>query len=121
MPQEDRLKEHPFVAQMQEAREHKRKSMTRIVWVTVAVIALLLVALTVSLIVDLAGRKIRYTLEAGDELPSAASLCGRAGAAYESELENLDLIFERRIWNITILPFNEKINNALELNSPVFV
>ena len=37
------------------------------------------------------------------------------------ELENLDLIFGRRIWNITTLPFNEKINNASELNSPVFV
>lgn len=36
-------------------------------------------------------------------------------------LENLDLIFGRNIWNIMTVPFNEKINNALELNSSVFV
>ena len=36
-------------------------------------------------------------------------------------LENLDLIFGKRIWNIMTVPFNEEINNAPELNSPAFV
>ncbi len=51
--------------------------------ITVCVLAALLVALTVALIIDLVGMTIKYTLEAGDELPSAMSLSGRSGAKYD--------------------------------------
>ena len=50
---------------------------------TLCAIAVLMVALAVALFVDILGMKIKYTLEAGDELPSAAKLSGRAGAEYD--------------------------------------
>ena len=60
--------------------EH-RKKVTRFVWVTAFVLGLLIVALAVSLFIDLLGRTIEYTLELGDELPSAYTLSGGHGDA----------------------------------------
>ena len=59
------------------------KKMTLCVKITACALAVLLVALAVALLIDILGMKIEYTLEAGDELPSAARLSGRAGAEYD--------------------------------------
>ncbi len=42
-----------------------------------------MVALIVTLIIDITALSIKYTLEAGEELPSAAKLSGRSGAVYD--------------------------------------
>jgi len=63
----------------------------RVIWVTVAVLAALLIALSIALIIDLAGMKIRYTLEAGEALPDAEALSGKNGAVFDSTVENMDL------------------------------
>lgn len=59
------------------------KKMTLCVKITACALAVLMVALAIALFVDILGMKIEYTLEAGDELPSAAKLSGRAGAQYD--------------------------------------
>lgn len=58
-----------------------RKKATLVTWVTVFILGVLLLALAVSLIVDLLGRTIKYTLELGDELPSAYTMSGGHGDA----------------------------------------
>ena len=54
-------------------------------WVkwTVSSLAVLMLALVVALFVDVLGMNIEYTLEAGDVLPSAQKLSGKAGAQYD--------------------------------------
>lgn len=58
-----------------------RKKATLVTWVTVFILGALLVALAISLFIDLLGRTIEYTLELGDELPSAYTLSGGHGDA----------------------------------------
>ena len=59
------------------------KNVTFFVKITVCALAVLMVVLVVSLFVDVLGSNIEYTLEAGDFLPSAQSLSGKAGAEYD--------------------------------------
>ena len=58
-----------------------RKKAIAVTWVTVCVLGVLLLALAISLFVDLLGRTIEYTLELGDELPSAYTMSGGHGDA----------------------------------------
>ena len=58
-----------------------RKKAFLSLFVTLGVLGVLFVGLVISLIVDLAGRTIEYTLELGDELPSAYTLSGGHGDA----------------------------------------
>lgn len=51
--------------------------------ITVVALALCMVALTVCLVLDLLSLRIEYTLEAGDELPSAAVISGYPDAKYD--------------------------------------
>ncbi len=59
------------------------KKMTLAVMVTVAAIAVCMAALTVALVIDVLSLKIEYTLEAGDDLPSAMALSGHSDAEYD--------------------------------------
>ena len=59
------------------------KKVTVFVKMTVCALAVLMLVLAVSLFVDVLGMNIEYTLEAGDMLPSAQSLSGKAGAEYD--------------------------------------
>ena len=59
------------------------KKVTVFVKMTVCALAVLMLVLAVSLFVDVLGMNIEYTLEAGDILPSAQSLSGKAGAEYD--------------------------------------
>lgn len=51
--------------------------------ITASLTAILMLALIVTLIVDITAMSIDYTLEAGEELPSASKLSGRSGAVYD--------------------------------------
>ena len=57
---------------------------------TVAVAAVVMTALAVTLIVDLFGGKV-IELEAGESLPSAAELCGESDAAYVYDDTEIDI------------------------------
>ncbi len=59
------------------------KKATFFVKITVCILALLMLTLVVALFIDVLGMNIEYTLEAGDVLPSAQSLVGKAGAEYD--------------------------------------
>lgn len=65
----------------------QRKQRRGVVWlcvkVTVCLLAVLFLALAIALIVDIVGMKIEYTHEAGEQLPTAAYLCGEIGAEYD--------------------------------------
>ncbi len=59
------------------------KKILRYLKITASVTAALMVALIVALIIDITAMSISYTLEAGEELPSASKLSGRSGAVYD--------------------------------------
>ena len=59
------------------------KKVLRYLKITASVTAVLMVALIVTLIIDITAMSISYTLEAGEELPSASRLSGRSGAIYD--------------------------------------
>ena len=59
------------------------KKVLRYLKITASVTAVLMVALIVALIIDITAMSIDYTLEAGEELPSASRLSGRSGAIYD--------------------------------------
>ncbi|MBQ7384298.1 MAG: transglutaminase domain-containing protein [Clostridia bacterium] len=63
--------------------EKNIKKTTRAAIITACVLAALMIALTVVIIIDIVGLTIKYTLEAGEELPSAMALSGRSDARYE--------------------------------------
>ena len=59
-----------------------RKKTKKLIFATVCILAILFLALAISLFVDFViGRTIEYTLELGDELPSAYTLSGGHGDA----------------------------------------
>jgi len=70
-----------------------RKKAITVTWITVCVLGVLFLALAVSLFVDLLGRTIEYTLELGDELPSAYTLSGGHGDA-EYDFGSEDGVFD---------------------------
>lgn len=70
-----------------------RKKATTVTWVTVCILGVLLLALAISLFVDLLGSTIEYTLELGDELPSAYTLSGGHGGA-EYDFGSEDGVFD---------------------------
>ena len=72
-----------------------RKKAITVTWITVCVLGVLFLALAVSLFVDLLGRTIEYTLELGDELPSAYTLSGGHGDA-EYDFGSEDGVFDPR-------------------------
>ena len=72
-----------FVSYTRRARVERIKLVNTALKITVCALAALFVILSVALFVDLLGMKIKYTLEAGDPLPSAEELSGRAGAEYD--------------------------------------
>ena len=60
---------------------------------TVTALAALFLVLVVALFIDILGMKIKYTLEAGDPLPSSDELSGRKNTEYD--LGELDGSFEK--------------------------
>lgn len=77
------LKNNAYLGGFRKAVNENIKKMTLCVKITACALAFLMVVLAVALFVDILGMKIEYTLEAGEELPSAAKLSGRAGAEYD--------------------------------------
>lgn len=75
---------------MQQA--HQKRKKTALTWlrITVAALAVLLIALAIALIVDVVGMKVTYTLEAGEPLPPATTLCRKNGVRYEDGVESMD-------------------------------
>ena len=59
------------------------KKVLRYLKITASITAVLMVALIVTLIIDITAMSISYTLEAGEDLPSASRLSGRSGAIYD--------------------------------------
>lgn len=82
------LNREKYTKQFANAVDKNIKKISRMTKITVCALAALLVALVVSLFVDVLSMNIKYTLEAGDNLPTAARLSGRAGAEYD--FGNLD-------------------------------
>lgn len=72
-----------FVSYTRRARVERIKLVNTALKITVCALAALFVILSVALFVDLLGMKIKYTLEAGDPLPSAEELSGIVGAEYD--------------------------------------
>ena len=79
-----------YTEQFAKSVDKNIKKMTFITKITVCVIAVLMVALVIALIIDVIGMNMKITLEAGDELPSAARLSGKSGAEYDSSIETID-------------------------------
>ena len=70
-----------------------RKKATLAAFVTVCILGALLLALAISLFIDLLGRTIEYHLELGDELPSAYTMSGGHGDA-EYDFGSEDGVFD---------------------------
>jgi|GEM_PF-850754 len=72
-----------------EVAASKRRAL-RAVTATVIALAVLLAALVPALIYEIASMTVSYTLEAGDSLPAASTLCRRSGVRYEDGVEEMD-------------------------------
>ncbi len=68
--------------------EAKRELAVFALKITVLALAVLFVLLAITLVVDLVGSKIEYTLEAGETLPSSDELSGRDGTEYDFGILN---------------------------------
>ena len=69
----------------------KRKKLVLFIKITLVPIAVLFFALAVALLVDIIGVPRAIKLEAGDELPSAESVCGHSGATYAYDDSVIDI------------------------------
>ncbi|MBQ8140151.1 MAG: transglutaminase domain-containing protein [Clostridia bacterium] len=77
------MKNNAYLDSLKEAVGKNIKKITLITKITVCTLAVLLVPLVIALFVDVLGMNIEYTLEAGESLPTASSLCGRTDAKYD--------------------------------------
>lgn len=74
-----------------EAVSDNRKKLILFIKITLVPLAIAFLLLAVALLIDIIGVPRTITLEAGDELPSAASVCGRSGAEYVYDENEIDI------------------------------
>ena len=108
-----------YTQQFAKAVDKNIKKMSLITKITVCALAALMVALVITLIVDVAGMTIEYTLEAGDELPSAARLSGRAGAEYDFGNEKDDFFKEPGEYEIYIIDGSRRITVKITVEDTI--